>query len=102
MATNRTTTSDDPKADVDAIRDDLASLKADVAALINDVAHRGADRAGQFADSANAKAHEFGDAARDQATEAHDRLAVEVSQRPLLWLAGAAIAGALIARGVHR
>jgi ElaB/YqjD/DUF883 family membrane-anchored ribosome-binding protein len=101
MSTNRTSTAD-PKADVDAIRDDLASLKADVAALISDVAQRGSQRASQYAHAATEKAHDLGDNARLQAYEAHDRLAVEVSQRPLLWLAGAAVAGALIARGVHR
>ncbi|MEQ8316295.1 MAG: hypothetical protein RIE77_10500 [Phycisphaerales bacterium] len=101
MSSNRSSTAD-PKADVDAIRDDLASLKADVAALINDVAQRGTERATDVAHAATAKAQEMSDAAREQATEAHDRLALEVSQRPLLWLAGAAVAGALIARGVRR
>lgn len=101
MTTNRTSTAD-PKADVEAIRDDLASLKADLASLVHDIAQRGTDRASHIAHTATEKAHELGDAARYQANEAHDRLATEVSQRPLLWLAGAAVAGALIARGVHR
>jgi hypothetical protein len=102
MSTNRTTTTDNPKADVEAIRDDLAMLKTDVADLINAIANRGAQTASNAAHTASAKAHEVGEAARDQAYEAHDRLAGEVAQRPLLWLAGAAVAGALIARGVHR
>lgn len=101
MASNSQTTAD-PKEDVDAIREDLASLKTDVASLIQGLAGRGADGASNLANSASEKAQEFGAAARDQATEAHDRLALEVSQRPLLWLAGAAVAGALIARGVRR
>src|SRR5690606_35951687 len=101
MSTNRTSTID-PKADAEAIREDPAALRSDVADLINSIAQRGAQTASNAAHTASAKAHEIGDAARDQAYEAHDRLASEVAQRPLLWLAVAAVAGALIARGVHR
>lgn len=102
MANNRTATAEDPKQDIEAIREDLSALKTDVTDLIHALANQGTERASEYAHAATEKAREISTAARHQADEAHDRLASEVAQRPLLWLAGAAVVGALVARGVHR
>jgi len=105
MAANRASTDHpkaEPKQEMDAIREDLAALKSDVGDLIHALAGRGSDKANYYAHAASDKAHEIGAAAQHQAEEAHDRLAIEVAQRPLLWLAGAAVVGALVARGVNR